>query len=113
MDTISPFQHVTTSPSQGEIENVTRVHSTISPSQEDIASVTSERRVYSINRFNELTIQSKINDSEEDNAEIDQNRNPKVATYTTNVNYPQKIFNNRFIPKIIPRSICTIDQTIT
>ena len=64
----------TISPSQGDIANVTCVHSTISPSQGDIASVTSERQIYfdmlaeTINVFNELTIQSTINDSEEDDA---------------------------------------------
>ena len=85
MDTISPC-----------------VHSTISPPQGDIASVTSERRISLINRCNELTIQSTINDSDDDAAEIDPNRNIKVVTYTTNGNSPQKLFNNRFTPKIIP-----------
>ena len=72
--TISPFHNCTISPSQGEITNVTSIHSTISPSQGEIVSVTSERRISSdmlaetINGFNELTIQSTINDSEEDDA---------------------------------------------
>ena len=71
MDTISPC-----------------VHSTISPSQGEIASVTSERQITSINGFNELTIRSKNNDSDGDDRESDPNSNPKVATYTTNRNYP-------------------------
>ena len=61
--TILPFHDFTISPSQGEIANVTSVHSIISPSQGVIASVTSERRISSdnleetINGFNEFTIQ--------------------------------------------------------
>ena len=92
MDTISPC-----------------VHSTISPSQGDIASVANERRISLINRFNELTMQSTINDSEEDDAESD----PKVATYTNNGNSPQKLFINQLIPNIIPVAISLIDQPIT
>ena len=98
MDTISPC-----------------VHSTISPSQGEIASVTSERRIYLdmlaeiIIGFNELTIQSTINNSEEDDAESD----PKVATYTTNGNSPHKWILNQLIPNIIPGAIRPIDQTIT
>ena len=59
---------------QGEIVNVKSVHFTISSSQGEIANVTSERRISSeilaetINGFNELTIQSTINDSEKDDA---------------------------------------------
>ena len=48
-----------------------------------------------INGFNELTIQSTINDSEEDDAESDQNRNSKVDTYTTNGNSPHTLLTNR------------------
>ena len=65
-----------------------------------------------INRFNELTIKSTINNSEEDDAEIDPNRDPKVATYTTNRNSPHKLFIKRLIPEIIPGAIPPIDQTI-
>ena len=36
-----------------------------------------------------------------------------MITYTTNENFPQKLFNNRFIPKIIPGAIYTIDQLVT
>ena len=64
------------------------------------------------NGFNELTIQSKINDSDGDDIESDPSRNPKVDTYTINVNYAQKLFNNRFIPKIIPGTNRLIDQLI-
>ena len=119
MDTITPFQHNTISPSQGEIANVTGVQYTISPSQGDIASMISERQISSdiitepINGFNELTIKSTINNSEEDEAETDPNSNPKVANYTTNGNYPYKLILNRLIPEIIPGAIRPIDQTIT
>ena len=121
MDTISPFHHCTISPSQGEIANVTSVHSTIStsqdstipPSQGEISSVTSESQISSINVFNELTTKSTINDSDGDEAERDPNSDPKVATYTTNGNYPQKLFINRLIPKIILGKIVPIDQPIT
>ena len=61
-----------------------------------------------INGFNELTIQSAINDLEEDGVES----NPKVATYTTNKNSPHKSILNRLIPKIIPGAILPSDQTI-
>ena len=119
MDTISPFHHCTISPSQVEIANVISIHSTISKPQGEIESVTSERRISldmlseTINGFNELTIQSTINDSEEDDAESDPNSNPKVATYTTNGNSPQKLILNRLIPKIIPGAIHPMEQTIT
>ena len=77
--------------------------------------------------FKGLTLDSTINDSayyhsEEDDAEIDPNRNPKVATHTnggkkrkvtdtdtTNGNYPRKLLINRLIPVTIP----TIDQKIS
>ena len=36
-----------------------------------------------------------------------------MITYNTNGNVPQKLFNNRFIPKIIPGAIYTIDQLVT
>ena len=75
--------------------------------------MTSERRIYLVNGFNELTIQSTINDSEEDDSEIYPNRDPKVSTYTTNGNYPHKLFINRLIPNIIPGAIRPIDQPIT
>ena len=60
-----------------------------------------------------MAIQSTINDSEEDDTESDPNRNPKVATYTTKVNSPQKLLINRLIPNIIPGAICPIAQKIT
>ena len=69
---------------------MTSVHSTISPPQRDIESVKSERRISldmiaeTINRFNELTIQPKINDLEENDAENDPYSDQKVDTYTTN-----------------------------
>ena len=66
-----------------------------------------------INGFNELRIQSKINNSEEDDAKSDPNSDPKEATYTTNGNYPHKLILSRFIPKIIPGAIRPIEQTIT
>ena len=81
--------------------------------------MTSERRISSdilaetINVFNELMIQSTINDSEEYDAESNPNINPKVATYTPNRNYPNKLFINRIIPEITPGAIPPIDQTIT
>ena len=38
---------------------------------------------------------------------------PKVATYTINENFPQKLFNNWFVPKIIQGKIYPIDQLVT
>ena len=88
-------------------------HSTISPSQGDIASVTSERRISSINGFNELMIQLTINNSYGNDAESNPSSNQKVATYITNGSFPQKLFNNRFVSKIIPGTIRPIDQLVT
>ena len=67
--------------------------------------------------FNGLSIQSTINnsayfDSEEDDAESDQNSDPKVATHTINGKYPHKLLINWLIPEIIPSAISPIDQTI-
>ena len=71
-----------------------------------------------INGFNELKIQSTIDDyeyydSEEGDPESDPNSNLKVATYTTNINPPDKLSINQFIPERIPGAIPTIDQKIT
>ena len=66
-----------------------------------------------INGFIELTIQSKINDSDGDEAETDPISDTKVTTYTTNGKSPQKSFNNRFIPKTTTCAIRTIDQLVT
>ena len=96
MDTISPC-----------------LHSAISPSQGDIARVTSEKRISSINGFSELMIQSTINNSDDDDAESDPNSNPKISNYTIKGNSQQKLFNNRFIPNIIPGAICLIAHLIT
>ena len=90
---------------KGEIANVTSVHFAISPSQGKISNVTSEGRISpdileeTINGFNKLLIQSTIiyflyDNSEKDDAESDPNSVPKVATYTTNRNYPHKILTN-------------------
>ena len=98
---------------------MTSIHSTILTSQGDIASVTSERRIYldilveMINGFNELMIQSTINNSEEDDVESDPNSSPKVDTYTTNGNFPHKLILNWLIPKIIQGAIRMIEQIIT
>ena len=70
--------------------------------------ITSDILVEKIIGFIELTIQSTINDSEKDDAE----RNPKVATYTTNTNPPHKLFLNLVIHKIITGTISPMDQTI-
>ena len=74
--------------------------------------MTSKKGIYSINEFNELRIKSTINDSDGDDAESNPSSDPKVATYTTNRKSPQKLFNNRFIPDIIPGAIRPIDQMI-
>ena len=68
------------------------------------------------NGFNELTIQSIINDSayadsEEDGTESNPNSDPKVATYTTNVNSPYKLLTNREIPAIVQGVISPVNQT--
>ena len=91
--------------------------------QGDISNVKNERRISletlaeTINGFNGLMIQSKINDSayydsEENDSEIDPNSNPKVATHTTNGYTPHTLFINRLNPEIIPATIMPIDQTI-
>ena len=43
----------------------------------------------------------------------DPSSDPKVATYTNNGNFPQKLLKNRFIPKIILGKIRPIDQLFT
>ena len=76
-----------------------------------------------------MTIDSKINDSahyhlEEDDAEIDTNSNPKVATHTSygkkikvtdtgtiNGNYPHKLLISRIILEIIPVIVPPFNQT--
>ena len=116
------FNHSTILPSQGDIANMTSVHSTISSSPGDISSVKSERRISldilaeTMNGFNELKIQSTINDSayydqEENDAESDPNSNPKVATYTTNENSSHKLLTNREMPAIIQGVIPPVIQT--
>ena len=64
-----------------------------------------------------LTLKSTINNSayynsEEDDVERDQKSNQLVATHTTNINYPQNLLINRFIPEIIPVVIPPIDPLI-
>ena len=75
--------------------------------------MTSNRQISSINGFNELTIQSTINDSDGDDAESNPKSDPKVATYTTNRKSTQKLFIKWLIPKIIPGTFLTIEQMIT
>ena len=74
-----------------------------------VRQISSGMLVETINGFNELTIQSTINDSKEDTAES----NPKVANYTTNGKSPHKSILNRLIQRIIPYAILPIDQMIT
>ena len=67
--------------------------------------------------FNGSTIQSTIKNStyynsEEYEAEIDKNSDPKVSAHTTNRNSPHTLLINRIIPEIIPATIPPIDQTI-
>ena len=69
-----------------------------------------------INGFNGLEIQSTINDylyddSEEDDAESDPNRDPRTATYTTNGNPHHTLLTNREIPAIIQVAIPPVNQT--
>ena len=84
--------------------------------------MTSERRISldilaeTINGFNQLTIQSTVNDSEyydseENNAESDPNSDKKLATYTTNGNFPHKLLTNREIPAIVQGVIPLVKQT--
>ena len=105
MDTFYNHSPITNN-TQGEIANMTSFHFTISPSHREIASMTSKRSISldimeeTINGFNELPIQSTINNSaydnsEEDDAEMDPNINPKVATYTKNGNSPHILLTNR------------------
>ena len=47
------------------------------------------------------------------NPKSDPISDPKVATYTTNGNFPQKLLKNRFVPKIIKGEIRPIDQLST
>ena len=87
--------------------------------------------VETIKGFKGLTLKSKINDSayyhsEDDEAEIDPNSDPKLATHTsdgrkikvsytdsTNGNSPKKLSIKRLIPYIIPVVILPIDQKTT
>ena len=62
--------------------------------------ISSDILAETINGFNELTIQSTINDSAyddsgEDDAESNSNSDPKVATYTTHGNSSHKLLTNR------------------
>ena len=66
--------------------------------------------VEKIHGFNELKIQSIINDSEEDEAESDPNSNIKIATYTTNGNSSHKLLTNREISVIIQGNIPPVNQ---
>ena len=134
METI--LNRSTISLSQGDISNVTSVHSTISTSQE-YANVTNERRIAldilkeTLKWFHGLTIQSTVSDSvyynsEEDDAISDPKSDSLVATQTsdrnerkitdidtTNGNSPHKLILNRLIPNIIPGAIRPIEQMIT
>ena len=98
--------------------------------------MTNERRIVwdileeKIKGFNELRIQSTINNSEyynseEDDAESDPNSNPKFAnhtsdgkkrnftdTYTTNGNSPHKLLINWLISEITPVAIPLIEHKV-
>ena len=102
--------------------------------QGEIVNVKNERQISSeiltetIKGFNGLTIQLTTNDSayynsEEDDAEINPNSDPNVATHTSdgkkrkvtdtdtnNGNSPRKLLINRLIPEIIPVIIPPIDH---
>ena len=43
---------------------------------------------------------------------IDPSSDPKLAPYTNNGKFPQKLLKNRFVPKIIPGAIRPIDQLV-
>ena len=103
--------------------------------QGDIEKVTNERQISldilaeTIKIFNELTIQSTINDSkynnsEEDDSESDPKRDSLVATHTsdrnemkitdtdtTNRNSTHKLLTNIEIPAIIQGVIPPVNQT--
>ena len=105
MDTFCHQSPITTN-TQGEIINL-----------KNERQISSNIMAETIKVFNGLTIQSTINDStfydsEEDDTESDLNRNPKVATHTTNIYYTHKLLTNRLIPDIIPVAIPPIEQTI-
>ena len=55
-----------------------------------------------------------INDSEElVDAKSNPSSDPKVATYTTNGKFTQKLLFSWFVPKIIPATIRPVDQIVT
>ena len=55
-----------------------------------------------------------INDSEElIDAISDPSSDPKVATYTTNGNFTQKLLSSRFVPNITPFFIVPINLLVT
>ena len=73
-------------------------------------------RNYSEEQFD--AINNSINDSEElvhavSDPKSDPSINPKVATYTTNDKFTQKLLIGRFVAKIIPAAICPVDQLVT
>ena len=47
------------------------------------------------------------------NPKSDPSSNPKVATYTSNKKFTQKLLISRFVPKIIPVAIGPINQPVT
>ena len=47
------------------------------------------------------------------NPKSDPSSNPKIANYTTNRNFPQKLFNSRFVPNITPGANRPNDQLVT
>ena len=107
--------------------------------QKKNANGTNERRIVSsilaetIKQFKGCTIQSTISDyahsdsKEQVNAirnseelvdavsdpKSNPSSDPKVATYTTNGNFPQKLMKNWFVPKIIQGAIRPIEQLAT
>ena len=130
MDTL--FQSLVTINAQKKYENVTNerriaaeihvetikefkglsIQSTIS----DSAHIDSDELVDAISDSKELV--DAVRNSEElvdavSDPKMDPSSDPKVSTYTTNGNYLQKLFKNRFVPKIIPCEICPIDQLVT
>ena len=79
-----------------------KIQATIS----DSAHSNSEEQVDTINNSEELV-------DAVSNPKSNPNSNPKVPTYTTNRNFPQKILKNWFILKIIQGEILPIDQLVT
>ena len=78
-----------------------------SNSKEQVDTISDSKKVVDNVRNSEELVDAVSNPN------IDTSSDPKVASYTTNKHFPQKLFKNRFVPQIIPGAIRSIDQMFT